>query len=174
MTQIPLPISTHNRAAENLSKLHDVDHQISGFPEAVIKEGRIFVRDGTLSKINPKKKIQDRHFFLFSDILVWCEKGGVKKTLYRYRGHLEVHFLFDPILTFFIHYSPSICTPASLLFPLSPLLFTLSSVKELLGEKTRSPERPDPKRCNSQRFDELFSSSGSNGETKGVYACGEG
>ena len=32
---------------------------------------------------------QRRYFFLFSDLLVWAEKGGVKKT-YRYRGHFPM------------------------------------------------------------------------------------
>uniref|UniRef100_A0A7S4NWX6 DH domain-containing protein n=1 Tax=Paramoeba aestuarina TaxID=180227 RepID=A0A7S4NWX6_9EUKA len=90
LKDVTLQINEIKRAAENLSKLHEVDNQISGFHDGIITEGRVFVKDGTLNKINPKKKIQERHFFLFSDILIWCEKGGVKKTLYRYRGHLEL------------------------------------------------------------------------------------
>ena len=78
--------------------MHDVNHQISGFPDYIVMEGRVFVKEGALSKINPKRKIQERQFFLFSDILIWCEKTGVKKNHYRYRGQLEVIFIFVDLL----------------------------------------------------------------------------
>ena len=90
LNDVTLQINEIKRQAENLSKLHDIAHQISGFPGNIVDEDRVFVKEGTMDKINPKKKVQERYFFLFSDIIVWCEKGGVKKKVCSYRGQLSM------------------------------------------------------------------------------------
>ena len=60
LSEVTLQINEIKRQAENLSKLHDIAHTMSGFPMAVAEEGRWFVKEGTLMKINPKGKIQER------------------------------------------------------------------------------------------------------------------
>jgi hypothetical protein len=90
LNEVTLQINEIKRQAENLSKLHDISHQLSGYPGTIAENGRWFVKEGLLNKINPKGKIQERYFFLFSDVLIWTERGGVKKTSYRYRGHFPM------------------------------------------------------------------------------------
>lgn len=57
------------------------------------EQGRYFCREGTLQKVNPRGKIQSRHFILLSDMLIWCKsKNGIsiKKNHFQFKGVIRL------------------------------------------------------------------------------------
>eukprot|EP01147_Barroeca_monosierra_P002030 gene2030-5103_t len=54
----------------NIATIHEIQNSWVGASEPLVREGRVFVMEDTLSKMC-RKGIKPRHFFLFNDILVY-------------------------------------------------------------------------------------------------------
>ncbi|KAM6152745.1 FERM, ARHGEF and pleckstrin domain-containing protein 2, partial [Erethizon dorsatum] len=74
---------------ENLQKLTELQRDLVGV-ENLIAPGREFIREGCLHKLT-KKGLQQRMFFLFSDMLLYTSKGVTGSSQFRIRGLLPLH-----------------------------------------------------------------------------------
>ncbi|XP_010375293.2 FERM, ARHGEF and pleckstrin domain-containing protein 2 isoform X2 [Rhinopithecus roxellana] len=73
---------------ENLQKLTELQRDLVGV-ENLIAPGREFIREGCLHKLT-KKGLQQRMFFLFSDMLLYTSKGVAGTSHFRIRGLLPL------------------------------------------------------------------------------------
>ncbi|XP_059249909.1 FERM, ARHGEF and pleckstrin domain-containing protein 2 isoform X2 [Mustela nigripes] len=73
---------------ENLQKLTELQRDLVGI-ENLITPGREFIREGCLHKLT-KKGLQQRMFFLFSDMLLYTSKGVTGSSHFRIRGRLPL------------------------------------------------------------------------------------
>ncbi|XP_037588120.1 FERM, ARHGEF and pleckstrin domain-containing protein 2 isoform X1 [Cebus imitator] len=73
---------------ENLQKLTELQRDLVGL-ESLIAPGREFIREGCLHKLT-KKGLQQRMFFLFSDMLLYTSKGVAGTSHFRIRGLLPL------------------------------------------------------------------------------------
>ncbi|XP_008827378.1 FERM, ARHGEF and pleckstrin domain-containing protein 2 [Nannospalax galili] len=73
---------------ENLQKLTELQRDLVGI-ENLIAPGREFIREGCLHKLT-KKGLQQRMFFLFSDMLLYTSKGITRSSHFRIRGFLPL------------------------------------------------------------------------------------
>nr|XP_039325818.1 FERM, ARHGEF and pleckstrin domain-containing protein 2-like [Saimiri boliviensis boliviensis] len=73
---------------ENLQKLTELQRDLVGV-ENLIVPGREFIREGCLHKLT-KKGLQQRMFFLFSDMLLYTSKGLAGTSHFRIRGLLPL------------------------------------------------------------------------------------
>ena len=85
--EVTRQVNQTKRDFENKQKLAEIEKQIEGtgkLPGGRVNiPGRIFYREGTLFKINPKGVIQARQFHLFSDILIWSKKNMGKHSTFK-------------------------------------------------------------------------------------------
>ncbi|KAL6036766.1 hypothetical protein STEG23_015000, partial [Scotinomys teguina] len=73
---------------ENLQKLTELQRDLVGV-ENLIAPGREFIREGCLHKLT-KKGLQQRMFFLFSDMLLYTSKSVTGASHFRIRGFLPL------------------------------------------------------------------------------------
>lgn len=79
-------INQKRREHENRTKILEIEKLVEGLTKLpggrLLVPQRVFYHEGVLSKVNPKGVIQSRHFYLFSDILIWTKKnmGGGRST----------------------------------------------------------------------------------------------
>ncbi|XP_024901214.1 FERM, ARHGEF and pleckstrin domain-containing protein 2 isoform X3 [Pteropus alecto] len=73
---------------ENLQKLTELQRDLVGV-ESLIAPGREFIREGCLHKLT-KKGLQQRMFFLFSDMLLYTSRGVSGTSRFRTRGLLPL------------------------------------------------------------------------------------
>uniref|UniRef100_A0A5F4VZ68 FERM, ARHGEF and pleckstrin domain-containing protein 2 n=1 Tax=Callithrix jacchus TaxID=9483 RepID=A0A5F4VZ68_CALJA len=73
---------------ENLQKLTELQRDLVGV-ENLVAPGREFIREGCLHKLT-KKGLQQRMFFLFSDMLLYTSKGVAGTSHFRIRGLLPL------------------------------------------------------------------------------------
>ncbi|XP_044607435.2 FERM, ARHGEF and pleckstrin domain-containing protein 2 isoform X4 [Equus asinus] len=73
---------------ENLQKLTELQRDLVGI-ENLITPGREFIREGCLHKLT-RKGLQQRMFFLFSDMLLYTSKGVSGTSHFRIRGLLPL------------------------------------------------------------------------------------
>ncbi|XP_004868544.1 FERM, RhoGEF and pleckstrin domain-containing protein 2 isoform X2 [Heterocephalus glaber] len=73
---------------ENLQRLMELQRDLVGV-ENLIAPGREFIREGCLHKLT-KKGLQQRMFFLFSDMLLYTSKGIMGSSHFRFRGLLPL------------------------------------------------------------------------------------
>lgn len=93
MEEITTQINDHRRDVENMQMLTTIQRQLDGLDIKLAEPGRCFVREGTLLKVNPRGKVQARHFILLSDMLIWAKgKNGIsiKKSHLQYKGMLRL------------------------------------------------------------------------------------
>lgn len=76
---------------ENLQKLTELQRDLVGM-ENLIAPGREFIREGCLHKLT-KKGLQQRMFFLFSDMLLYTSRGVSGTSHFRMRGLLPLRGL---------------------------------------------------------------------------------
>ncbi|XP_077205155.1 FERM, ARHGEF and pleckstrin domain-containing protein 2 isoform X2 [Paroedura picta] len=74
---------------ENFQKLTELQHDLLGIDNLVVA-GREFIREGCLYKLT-KKGLQQRMFFLFSDMLLYTSKGVTGTNQFKIHGHLPLH-----------------------------------------------------------------------------------
>jgi hypothetical protein len=70
--QVATAVNEAIREQENFQKVVDIQKSFEGNVKTIVADGRLYVRDGTLMKVC-KKVPKPRHFFLFSDSLVYAE-----------------------------------------------------------------------------------------------------
>ncbi|XP_066089792.1 FERM, ARHGEF and pleckstrin domain-containing protein 2 isoform X4 [Saccopteryx bilineata] len=73
---------------ENLQKLTELQRDLIGI-ENLIAPGREFIREGCLHKLT-RKGLQQRMFFLFSDMLLYTSRGASGTSHFRMRGLLPL------------------------------------------------------------------------------------
>ncbi|EPQ02379.1 FERM, RhoGEF and pleckstrin domain-containing protein 2 [Myotis brandtii] len=73
---------------ENLQKLTELQRDLVGI-ENLIAPGREFIREGCLHKLT-RKGLQQRMFFLFSDMLLYTSRGVSGTSHFRIRGLLPL------------------------------------------------------------------------------------
>ncbi|XP_044288601.1 FERM, ARHGEF and pleckstrin domain-containing protein 2 isoform X6 [Varanus komodoensis] len=74
---------------ENFQKLTELQHDLLGI-DNLVAAGREFIREGCLYKLT-KKGLQQRMFFLFSDMLLYTSKGVTGTNQFKIHGHLPLH-----------------------------------------------------------------------------------
>ncbi|XP_008305569.1 FERM, ARHGEF and pleckstrin domain-containing protein 2 isoform X2 [Cynoglossus semilaevis] len=74
---------------ENFQKLTELQRDLIGV-ENLSAPGREFVREGCLYKLT-KKGLQQRMFFLFSDMLLYTSKGVTATNQFKVHGQLPLH-----------------------------------------------------------------------------------
>uniref|UniRef100_A0A8B9IVJ0 FERM, ARHGEF and pleckstrin domain-containing protein 2 n=1 Tax=Amazona collaria TaxID=241587 RepID=A0A8B9IVJ0_9PSIT len=74
---------------ENFQKLTELQHDLIGI-DNLTAPGREFIREGCLHKLT-KKGLQQRMFFLFSDMLLYTSKGVTGTNQFKIHGHLPLH-----------------------------------------------------------------------------------
>ncbi|XP_041624075.1 FERM, ARHGEF and pleckstrin domain-containing protein 2 isoform X1 [Vulpes lagopus] len=73
---------------ENLQKLTELQRDLVGI-DNLVTPGREFIREGCLHKLT-KKGLQQRMFFLFSDVLLYTSRGVTGTSRFRIRGRLPL------------------------------------------------------------------------------------
>ncbi|XP_061094276.1 FERM, ARHGEF and pleckstrin domain-containing protein 2 [Conger conger] len=74
---------------ENFQKLTELQRDLIGV-ENLTDSGREFIREGCLYKLT-KKGLQQRMFFLFSDMLLYTSKGVTATNQFKVHGQLPLH-----------------------------------------------------------------------------------
>uniref|UniRef100_A0A1A8S2P8 FERM, ARHGEF and pleckstrin domain-containing protein 2 n=2 Tax=Nothobranchius rachovii TaxID=451742 RepID=A0A1A8S2P8_9TELE len=74
---------------ENFQKLTELQRDLIGV-ENLTAPGREFIREGCLFKLT-KKGLQQRMFFLFSDMLLYTSKGVTATNQFKVHGQLPLH-----------------------------------------------------------------------------------
>jgi len=66
----------------------EIQEALTDYPKGfnVVMPARKFVREGLLIKVNVRGKQQERQFFLFNDIIMYCKEQLFKKATYEYKG----------------------------------------------------------------------------------------
>ncbi|XP_060480391.1 FERM, ARHGEF and pleckstrin domain-containing protein 2 isoform X6 [Panthera onca] len=95
---------------ENLQKLTELQRDLVGI-ENLITPGREFIREGCLHKLT-KKGLQQRMFFLFSDMLLYTSKGVTGTSHFRIRGLLPLRgmllIVLDPPVSSWVPCGPQL------------------------------------------------------------------
>ncbi|XP_051928970.1 FERM, ARHGEF and pleckstrin domain-containing protein 2 isoform X3 [Hippocampus zosterae] len=81
---------------ENFQKLTELQRDLIGI-DNLTAPGREFIREGCLYKLT-KKGLQQRMFFLFSDILLYTSKGVTATNQFKVHGQLPLHGMILIIL----------------------------------------------------------------------------
>uniref|UniRef100_A0A8B9K9T0 FERM, ARHGEF and pleckstrin domain-containing protein 2 n=1 Tax=Astyanax mexicanus TaxID=7994 RepID=A0A8B9K9T0_ASTMX len=102
---------------ENFQKLTELQRDLIGI-ENLTAPGREFIREGCLYKLT-KKGLQQRMFFLFSDMLLYTSKGVTATNQFKVHGQLPLHGM---IVSTWLRFS---CLS---LFPHMPLTFFNSTL----------------------------------------------
>jgi hypothetical protein len=85
-------MNTSAKEAEMFHILIDIESRLSGMPEhlKLTTSGRRFIMDARWTKISGSY-VQERHFFMFSDMLVYAKPPVLKKDCYEYKGMCPYH-----------------------------------------------------------------------------------
>uniref|UniRef100_A0A668AWM6 FERM, ARHGEF and pleckstrin domain-containing protein 2 n=1 Tax=Myripristis murdjan TaxID=586833 RepID=A0A668AWM6_9TELE len=78
---------------ENFQKLTELQRDLIGI-ENLTTPGREFIREGCLYKLT-KKGLQQRMFFLFSDMLLYTSKGVTATNQFKVHGQLPLHGMIE-------------------------------------------------------------------------------
>jgi len=79
-------VNESKRVAENLRKLLHIERYVEKKSNLkIVTPGRMFIKEGALTKVSPHGKHQERHFFLFSDMIMWSRKHTIKNT-FEFKG----------------------------------------------------------------------------------------
>ncbi|XP_012611063.2 FERM, ARHGEF and pleckstrin domain-containing protein 2 [Microcebus murinus] len=88
ITEVTATLQNSLVRLENLQKLTELQRDLVGV-DSLIAPGREFIREGCLHKLT-KKGLQQRMFFLFSDMLLYTSKGVSGTSHFRIRGLLPL------------------------------------------------------------------------------------
>ncbi|XP_056420702.1 FERM, ARHGEF and pleckstrin domain-containing protein 2 isoform X8 [Hyla sarda] len=80
---------------QNLQRLDQLERDLMG-GEHLCSPGREFIREGCLYKLT-KSGLQQRMFYLFSDMLLYTRKGLSCTNQFRVHGRLPLHGMLRPI-----------------------------------------------------------------------------
>jgi RhoGEF domain/SOS1/NGEF-like PH domain len=86
-------VNESKRHAENLRKLLQIEMRLELRKNLkIVVPGRLHLHDGRLVKITHGKR-QERHFFLFSDLLIWAKPIKLKSNRYEFKGFAPLNRL---------------------------------------------------------------------------------
>ncbi|KAM5228659.1 FERM, ARHGEF and pleckstrin domain-containing protein 2 [Ctenodactylus gundi] len=88
ITEVTATLQHSLARLENLQKLTELQRDLVGV-DNLIAPGREFIREGCLHKLT-KKGLQQRMFFLFSDMLLYTSRGVTGTSHFRIRGLLPL------------------------------------------------------------------------------------
>ncbi|XP_045415829.1 FERM, ARHGEF and pleckstrin domain-containing protein 2 isoform X2 [Lemur catta] len=88
ITEVTATLQSSLVRLENLQKLTELQRDLVGM-QSLVTPGREFIREGCLHKLT-KKGLQQRMFFLFSDMLLYTSKGASGTSHFRIRGLLPL------------------------------------------------------------------------------------
>nr|XP_021487713.1 FERM, RhoGEF and pleckstrin domain-containing protein 2 isoform X2 [Meriones unguiculatus] len=88
ITEVTTELQHSLTRLENIQKLTELQRDLVGI-ENLIAPGREFIREGCLHKLT-KKGLQQRMFFLFSDMLLYTSKSVTGASHFRIRGFLPL------------------------------------------------------------------------------------
>lgn len=89
VAEITAQLQTSLIRLENFQKLTELQRDLIGI-ENLTAPGREFIREGCLYKLT-KKGLQQRMFFLFSDMLLYTSKGVTATNQFKVHGQLPLH-----------------------------------------------------------------------------------
>ncbi|KAM9482798.1 FERM, ARHGEF and pleckstrin domain-containing protein 2 [Clarias gariepinus] len=89
VTEITAQLQSSLIRLENFQKLTELQRDLIGI-ENLTAPGREFIREGCLYKLT-KKGLQQRMFFLFSDMLLYTSKGVTATNQFKVHGQLPLH-----------------------------------------------------------------------------------
>lgn len=73
---------------KHMQEMQTVNDNLEGYPNgSILITGRSLIRAGPLIKLSPSGDRQERHFFLFSDMILY---GVKKKQKYLYKDHIDL------------------------------------------------------------------------------------
>lgn len=80
VNQLVTVVNENSREANNLKRMKEISQGLSGAEHIkLIMPGRRFIHEGILYKISESGVQRERHFFLFSDMLIWARVAGKEK-----------------------------------------------------------------------------------------------
>nr|XP_040124151.1 FERM, ARHGEF and pleckstrin domain-containing protein 2 isoform X6 [Ictidomys tridecemlineatus] len=88
ITEVTTTLQHSLTRLENLQKLMELQRELVGV-DSLVAPGREFIREGCLHKLT-KKGLQQRMFFLFSDVLLYTSKSAAGTSHFRIRGLLPL------------------------------------------------------------------------------------
>jgi len=91
--EVAVYVNEKQKSSESLQKLLDIQEKLVDFPKnfTVVMPARHFLREATFVKINNHGKPQERTFFLFSDIILYCKTQIFKKVTYHFKGIVQLN-----------------------------------------------------------------------------------
>uniref|UniRef100_A0A6Q2YAT5 FERM, ARHGEF and pleckstrin domain-containing protein 2 n=1 Tax=Esox lucius TaxID=8010 RepID=A0A6Q2YAT5_ESOLU len=89
VAEIATQLHTSLIRLENFQKLTELQRDLIGIENLTVP-GREFIREGCLYKLT-KKGLQQRMFFLFSDMLLYTSKGVTATNQFKVHGQLPLH-----------------------------------------------------------------------------------
>ncbi|XP_056131926.1 FERM, ARHGEF and pleckstrin domain-containing protein 2 isoform X2 [Lampris incognitus] len=89
VTEIATQLQSSLIRLENFQKLTELQRDLIGI-ENLTTPGREFIREGCLYKLT-KKGLQQRMFFLFSDMFLYTSKGVTATNQFKVHGQLPLH-----------------------------------------------------------------------------------
>ncbi|GAM24602.1 hypothetical protein SAMD00019534_077770 [Acytostelium subglobosum LB1] len=114
-------------------KVLDIQNNLLGFEQDIVKPSRVFCKEGDLKKISDRV-VNTRHFFLFNDLLLYAIKE--KKNQYRYKHSLPLEkcWVKDLPDTERFNYLFQIISPAKTYFLCAPTEEEKQSWMKMLNE----------------------------------------
>jgi len=80
VNQLVTVVNENSREANNLKRMKEISQGLSGAEHIkLIMPGRRFIHEGILYKISESGVQRERHFFLFSDMILWARVAGKEK-----------------------------------------------------------------------------------------------
>eukprot|EP00164_Ancoracysta_twista_P006291 GFYU01008740.1.p1 GENE.GFYU01008740.1~~GFYU01008740.1.p1 ORF type:complete len:369 (+),score=101.81 GFYU01008740.1:86-1108(+) len=77
--------------AQGFLMLMKLRKQLHEYPDELLREGRYLIKEGILKKMNPHGKSQQRTFFLFNDLLMWCQHSTDQSgDNFKYKGDIPL------------------------------------------------------------------------------------
>uniref|UniRef100_A0A3P8Y0U5 FERM, ARHGEF and pleckstrin domain-containing protein 2 n=1 Tax=Esox lucius TaxID=8010 RepID=A0A3P8Y0U5_ESOLU len=93
VAEIATQLHTSLIRLENFQKLTELQRDLIGIENLTVP-GREFIREGCLYKLT-KKGLQQRMFFLFSDMLLYTSKGVTATNQFKVHGQLPLHGMIE-------------------------------------------------------------------------------
>ena len=89
-----MQINERKKEFESYVKMLEIQENVEHLPRGfqLITPSRMFIREAYLAKIS-KGKFQERHFFLFTDLILYCSKNVIKSNKYQMKGKIPIDCL---------------------------------------------------------------------------------
>jgi len=93
LTEVAEYVNEMKRSSESIAKMVEIQENLTDTPKGftVVAPARQFIREGSFVKINAHGKAQERHIFLFNDILVYVKAQFYKRgATYQFKGSIPM------------------------------------------------------------------------------------